>query len=131
MERWAGHFQELYSTENVVTDKAIKNHTMDEPSTIDEVRKAIDSLSCGKVPGNNALPPEVVKAGRENSLIGHMHELLLQCWEESTIPHDMRDAKIVTLYKNKGDCIDCKNYLGMSLLSIVGKGFAQILPVTF
>ena len=38
----------------------------------------------------------------------------------------MRDANIVTLYKNKGDRCDCNNYRGISLLSIVGKVFARV-----
>ena len=39
----------------------------------------------------------------------------------------MRDAKIVTLYKNKGDRSKCNNYRGISLLSIVGKAFARVV----
>ena len=39
----------------------------------------------------------------------------------------MRDAKIVTLYKNKGERSDCNNYRGISLLSIVGKVFARVI----
>ena len=39
----------------------------------------------------------------------------------------MRDAKIVTLYKNKGERSDCNNYRGISLLSIVGKAFARVV----
>ena len=39
----------------------------------------------------------------------------------------MRDAKIVTLYKNKGERSDCNNYRGISLLSIVGKVYARVL----
>ena len=39
----------------------------------------------------------------------------------------MKDAKIVTLYKNKGDRSDCNNYRGISLLSIVGKAFARVV----
>ena len=39
----------------------------------------------------------------------------------------MRDAKIVTLYKNKGDRSDCNNYRGISLLSITGKVFARVV----
>ena len=38
----------------------------------------------------------------------------------------MRDANIVTLYKNKGDRSDCNNDRGISLLSVVGKVFARV-----
>ena len=40
---------------------------------------------------------------------------------------DMRDASIITLYKNKGDRSDCNNYRGISVLSIVGKTFARVM----
>ena len=39
----------------------------------------------------------------------------------------MRDANIVTVYKNKGDRGDCNNYHGISLLNIVGKLFAKVV----
>ena len=39
----------------------------------------------------------------------------------------MRDAKIITLYKNKGERSDCNNYRGISLLSIVGKVYARVI----
>ena len=39
----------------------------------------------------------------------------------------MRDSKIITLYKNKGERNDCNNYRGISLLSIVGKVFARVM----
>ena len=40
----------------------------------------------------------------------------------------MRDAKIVTLFKNKGDRSDCNNYRGISILSsVVGKVFARVV----
>ena len=39
----------------------------------------------------------------------------------------MRDTKITTLYKGKGDRSDCNNYRGISLLSIVGKVYARII----
>ncbi|KAI8491582.1 hypothetical protein Bbelb_307820 [Branchiostoma belcheri] len=39
----------------------------------------------------------------------------------------MRNSKIITLYKNKGDRSDCNSYRGISLLSIVGKVFAKVV----
>ena len=87
----------------------------------------IGSLSIGKAPGPDGIPPEVIKAGKGSSLIGHLHSLLNQCWEEKMVPQDMRDAKIITLYKNKGDRSDCNNYRGISLLAIVGKVFARVI----
>ena len=41
----------------------------------------------------------------------------------------MRDANIVTLYKNKDDRYDCNNYRGISLLNIVGKLFAKVVLI--
>ena len=39
----------------------------------------------------------------------------------------MRDANIVTLYKNKGDRSNCNHYCGISLLTIIGKVFAHVM----
>lgn len=134
MDRWAEHYQELYSRETTVTNTAFENTpplpAMDEldiPPTIEELGKSIDSLASGKASGSDNIPPEVVKIAKESSLLEHLHELLLQCWEEGAVPQDMRDAKIITLYKNKGERSDCNNYRGISLLSIVGKAFARVV----
>ena len=39
----------------------------------------------------------------------------------------MRNANIVTLFKNKGDRGDCNNYCRISLLNIMGKLFAKVV----
>ncbi|XP_076035995.1 uncharacterized protein LOC143021958 [Oratosquilla oratoria] len=102
MERWAEHYQELYSRENVVSTATVEKckalplmEELDVPPSIDELGKAIDSLASGKAPGNDGIPPDVVKAGKSTVLHHHLHELLLQCWE-GTIPQGMRDANIIT-----------------------------------
>ena len=51
----------------------------------------------------------------------------MRYWSEGEVPQDMRDANIVTLYKNKGDVGDCNNYSDISLLNIVGKLFAKVV----
>ena len=61
---------------------------------------------------------------RDTFLLLHLHEILSLCRREDEVPQDMRDAKIVTLFKNKGDRSVCNNYRGIFLLSTVGKVFA-------
>ena len=58
-----------------------------------------------------------------------LHEVLCQCWQEGAVPQDMRDSKIITIYKNKGERNDCNNYRGISLRSIVGQVFARVILI--
>ena len=132
MDRWAEHYRELYSTENKVTEAALNAiqdlpvmEVLDEEPTTAELIKAIGHLACGKAPGEDGITPDIIKLGKP-VLVPHLHKLLCLCWEEGSVPQSMRDAKIITLYKNKGDRSDCNNYRGISLLSIVGKAFARV-----
>ncbi len=99
---------------------------LDIPPTLEELSKAIDCLACGKAPGSDGIPPEALKNGKP-ALLQPLHELLCLCWDQGYIPQDMRDANIVTVYKNKGDRSDCNNYRGISLLNIFGKAFARVI----
>ena len=99
---------------------------LDEEPSIEELSKEIDRLPSGKAPVKDCIPAEVIKSGKSDLLVP-LYKLLIQCWKEGSVPQDMRDANIVTLYKNKGDRCDCNNYRVISLLSIVGKLFARIV----
>ena len=83
-------------------------------------------LSIDTQPVKDCIPEEVIKASK-SSLLEPLHNLILKCLEEGEAPKDMRNANIITLYKNKGDFSDCNNYRGISILSIVGKLFARII----
>ena len=48
---------------------------LDTEPTLDELNKAIDALSCGKAPGEDCIPPEIIKAGKP-ALIKPLHKLL-------------------------------------------------------
>ena len=43
------------------------------------------------------------------------------------MPEDWRSAGNFPLYKDKEEGVECKNYKGISLLSVVGKIYAAIL----
>ncbi|CAE1296799.1 unnamed protein product [Acanthosepion pharaonis] len=109
LEYWVKYYLELYTTRNVVRDAALD---------------ALPSLPVMKE--SDSPPSEVLKSGKP-VLLRHLHELLCLCWEKDHVPRDMRDANIVTLYKNKGDRSDCNNYRGISRLSFVGKVFAHVV----
>ena len=132
LERWVEHYSELYSRETKVSDSALDAidnlpimEDLDDEPTVEELSKAIDKLSAGKAPGSDGIPPDLIKECK-GSLLTPLHNILCLCWKEGTIPQDLRDAKITTIYKNKGDRSDCNNYRGISLLNIVGKAFARV-----
>ena len=103
-----------------------KLEELDREPTIDKLSKVLDFLASGKAPGKDSIPPEVLKCCKE-TLITKQHEILCLCWSEGEVPQDMRDANVMTLYKNKGDRSDSNNYRGISLLSIAGKVFACVV----
>ena len=135
MERWVEHYSDLYSRENTVSTAALDVidclptiDELDSEPLVEELSKAIDSLASGKAPGNDGIPPDLIKHCKTTLLLP-LHEVLCQCWQEGVVPQDMRDSKIITLYKNKGVRNDCNNYRGISLLNIVGKVFARVILI--
>ena len=93
----------------------------------------IDSLASGKAPGSDGIPPpppppDLIKQCK-TAFLHSLHVLLCRCWQERAVPQDMRDAKIITLFKNKGESGDCNNYRGISLLIIIGKVFAKTILI--
>ena len=99
---------------------------LDEVPSIEELCKAIDKLPSGKTQGKECVPAEVIKSSKSTLLVP-LRKLLTRWWKEGSLPQDMMDANIITLYKNKGDCSDCNNYQSISLLSIIGKLFLCII----
>ena len=75
LQRWVEHYLELYATQNIVTDTALNAlpslpvmEELDDLSTEGELSKAIDSLACGKAPGKDGIPPELLKQGKSTLL---------------------------------------------------------------
>ena len=135
LDRWSEHFQALFSASRTVQDTAILHipqqtvkPELDELPTLEETTKAIKQLKSGKAAGGDGIPAEIWKHGGQ-TLHSKLHELFLCCWEQGKLPQDLRDAVIITLYKNKGVKSDCSNYRGITLLSIAGKILARVLLI--
>ena len=135
MERWVEHYSALYSRENTVSPAALDvingqptMDALDSEPLVEEFSKAIDSLASGNAPGNDGIPPDLIKHYKTTLLLP-LHEVHCQCWQEGAVPQDMRDSKFITLYKNKGDRNECNNFRGISPLSIVGTVFARAILI--
>ena len=102
------------------------NLELDDPPTREEIRKATMQLKVGKSPGIDGIPAEVYQHGGKMVLV-KLQDLFTNCWEKGTLPQDLRDAVLVSLYKNKGEKSDCSNYRGITLLFTARKILAHVL----
>ena len=74
---------------------------LDDPPSREEIRKATMQLKVGKSLGIDGIPAEVYQHGGE-TVLDKLQDLFTNYWEkEGTLPQDLRDAVIVSLYKNK------------------------------
>ena len=108
MECWVDHYFKLYSRMNVVSEEALiameslsTMDKLDSEPTLEEINQALDQLFFGKTFSKDGIPAEVIKCAK-GTLLNELHEILCQCWRGGEVPQDMRNANIVTLYKNKG-----------------------------
>ena len=51
--------------------------------------------------------------------------VIQQAWESGSAPDDWKRGIILPFYKNKGARSECKNYRGITLLSVPGKVYAH------
>ena len=58
-------------------------------------------------------------------MLDKLQDLFANCWEKGTLPQELMDALVVSLYYNKAEISDCLNYRGITLLSVAGNILAQ------
>ena len=100
--------------------------TINEPFTIAEIRKHINSLKINKAPGIDYILNEFIKNCPEK-LIYVIVLLFNMVLESGVIPTEWTVGIIKVLYKNKDDINDVKNYRGIILLSYLGKIFTSVI----
>jgi len=83
------------------------------------------NLKVNKTPGEENITAEMIQAGAECS-VEMMHKLRQKIYEEKQCPVDWGKAIIIPIHK-KNDKKESSNYRGISLLSISGKVYMQIL----
>jgi hypothetical protein len=91
---------------------------------MEEIVKALKCMKAGKATGYDSVCRNVTSRARYAC---QLYRLFNLCWTNGRVPKDWCKTVIVPLYKGKGSQQECKNYSGISLLSVVGKLYAKIL----
>ena len=96
-----------------------------EKISVEEVRECIRRLKNRKALGIFGITGEMLKAGGD-VVVQWLHRIFCVVWGSGTVPADWRKVQIVPVHK-KGSRTQCKNYRGISLLSVPGKVYATVL----
>ena len=94
--------------------------------TKEEVERALKGTKSGKAEGLDGVKTEMLEKGGE-AIVEWMVRLFKLCFALSAVPEDWMSGCIVPLFKGKGSRYECKNFRGISLLSVVGKVYGRIL----
>ena len=133
LTRWTECLQNLLSKVNTIDPGFLDDlptlpiiQELDDPSSFDEMKQAILSLKDNKTDGPENIPAEVTKYGG-CALHKRLHNFILDCWSAKCLPQQWKNAKIILVYKQKGDRADCGNSRRISLLSVAGKVLVNIM----
>merc|ERR1712002_703474 len=133
-KRWREYFESLLNVDDgrrAQMSEVIRERMNDDTNGVfevgvEDVRKAVKKLKKSKSPGIDGITSEMLKYGGE-AVLEWLTRMCRICVSEVRVPNDWVRAIIVSLYKGKGDRNDCKNYRGISLLSIPRKVYGRIV----
>ena len=100
-----------------------------DPPTAEEISKVVSSLKNRKSPGEDGIPPELIKTCL-STLLEPLHALFSAIWEQELLPSDWGISLLLPIPK-KGDRTVCDNYRGISLIDVAAEVFAAILLERF
>ena len=130
--RWTEHFREVLNRAEptdpiTIEDESefelgglIEEIVITEP-TIGKIKAAIERLKNGKSPGVDSIMAELLKVHKELSA-AKVRQLLEKVWKHEKIPDKWKKEG-----KKKENLKECKNWRGITLLSVVGKILGRIV----
>ena len=132
-DRWVEHFNELHNQPTTLdfdifhglVQLPVMEH-FDTLITMEELNTALKNTKLKKSPGPDRRVATKVLVHGGNHLKSVLWNTFNTLWVTESLPSDMIDANISILFK-KDDRSQCGNDRGISLLSVAGKIFSDIL----
>ena len=127
-KRFAKNFSSNYSLDDsgiyLPVFPSRTNHNISiTPKIIKKVITNFDSSEASRL----ACIPVVVQKNCESELTYILAELFNMCLKESCFPDCWKVSSVVPVFKNVGERSTAKNYLPVSLLSVVSKVFEKLV----
>ena len=101
-------------------------HPEDHNFSIEELQTALRKLKTDKAPGPDGLQNEVILLLDEYGEL-QLLDIFNEAWNNGTIPDTWLQAKVVSIYKGKGDDADPSSYRPISLLNGFYKIYASLI----
>src|ERR1700757_4857647 len=133
-EVWKDYFEKLLNEEfewdQGSLEKADAVSGPCESISVEEVRSALASSKSGKAAGPSEVVVRMLEASGEAGLqwvTDICNHNVSEVVKSGKITNDWRNSWIVSVYKGKGDALECGSYRGITLLDQVMKVFKRVI----
>ena len=125
--RWREYCSEMYSAPQTsdTSNQEVEVEFQEPEPLVDEVRWALNEISNGKSPGCDDVPIELIKEGKDKSILLY-HAIILKIWRTKSWPIAWKRSVYIPLPK-KGDLKLCSNYRTIALISHASKILLKII----
>ena len=120
--------QNIYFTDNFAKylNTPLNHNFLFKSVDSNEVIFIIDSLENNKATGPNSIPTEILKIIKYN-ICYPLKEIINMSFATGVYPDKLKIAKVIPIFKNKGDQLQVSNYRPISLLSNINKIFEKLV----
>ena len=127
---WKEYYSKLLNEEfpwdrNGLEDVSVK-YECSEQFSKDEVRVAINAAKSEKSPGPSGVAAEMLKTSGEAGIQWVM-DICNAVVKDGVVPEDWKRSLMVSVYKGKGDALECGSYRGIKLMDHVLKVLERLV----